>query len=40
MVTTYSFGIEFSHLMNELDGMATILVVTLYMRKKSDIPVI
>lgn len=40
MVTTYFLDIEFNHLMNELGGMATILVVMLYMRKKSDIPVI
>lgn len=40
MITTYFLDIEFSHLMNELGGMATILVVMLYMRKKSDIPII
>ncbi|SDF36727.1 hypothetical protein SAMN04488589_0487 [Methanolobus vulcani] len=40
MITTYFLDIEFSHLMNELGGMATIFVVMLYMRKKSDIPII
>lgn len=40
MVTTYFLDIEFNRLMNELGGMATILVVMLYMRKKSDIPII
>jgi uncharacterized membrane-anchored protein len=40
MITTYFLDIEFSHLMNELGGMATILIVMLYMRKKSDIPII
>lgn len=40
MITTYFLDIEFSHLMNELGGMAAILVVMLYMRKKSDIPII
>jgi len=40
MITTSFLNIEFSHLMNELGGMATIFVVMLYMRKKSDIPII
>lgn len=40
MVTTYFLDIEFNRLMNELGGMATIFVVMLYMRKKSDIPII
>ena len=40
MITTYFLDIEFSHLMNELGGMATILVVLLYMRKKSGVPII
>ncbi|MDK2827138.1 MAG: hypothetical protein PWQ44_2318 [Methanolobus sp.] len=40
MITTYFLDIEFSHLMNELGGMAAILVVMLYMRKKSDILII
>lgn len=40
MITTYFLDIEFSHLMNELGGMATILIVMLYMRKKSGVPII
>jgi uncharacterized membrane-anchored protein len=40
MITTYFLNIEFSHFANELGGMATIFVVTLYMRKRSGIPII
>jgi O-antigen ligase len=40
MITTYFLDIEFSRFANELGGMATILIVMLYMRKKSGVPII
>jgi Na+/melibiose symporter-like transporter len=39
LVATYLLNIEFSQFTNEIGGLATMLVVMTYMRKKSNIPI-
>lgn len=39
MIATYLLNIEFSHFANEIGGLATIFIVILCIRKKSDIPI-
>lgn len=39
MALTYLSNIEFSQYANEFGGLITILVVIVYMRKKSNIPI-
>lgn len=40
MVLTYLLNMEFSQYANEFGGLVTILVVIVYMRKKSNIPIL